>query len=166
LPSFPSSLDHPKLQDKEAKKTPIFDEFTGIEGIPPEVSDENGVQHKLRSFLVKNGFQVFGRAYSRFHRTVNAIPNALNYASVPDESHFVEKGSMRLRHNRYCWDMYEKGYRIHVYEADYLDFCMGYERQIATCRTFLGQGVKPLQYLLLPVSTKSELILRNFGELL
>jgi hypothetical protein len=143
----------------------IFDEFTGIEGVPPEASDANGVQHKLRTFLLENGFQVFGRAYSRFHRTINSIPNEFNYASVPDESHFVEKDSMRLIRNQYFSDMFERGYKIHVYQSDYLDFCSGYERQIASCRTFLGQEINPLRYLPLPVNTKTELTLRNFGNL-
>ena len=63
----------------------IFDEFIGIEGIPPDAAAGSAVRHSLRSFLHENGFRVFGRAYSRFHRTDNAISNLLNYASVPKE---------------------------------------------------------------------------------
>jgi hypothetical protein len=66
----------------------IFDEFIGIEGIPPEAPAGNAVRHSLRSFLHENGFRLFERAYSRFHRTENAIPNLLNYTSIPKERYF------------------------------------------------------------------------------
>lgn len=67
----------------------IFDEFIGIEGIPSEASNGTEVRGMLRSFLQENGFYVFGRAYSRFAYTRNAIPNTLNSASVPENPHFV-----------------------------------------------------------------------------
>ena len=142
----------------------IFDEFIGIEGIPPEVAEGNAVRHLLRSFLLENGFQVFGRAYSRFHRTDNAIPNTLNYASVPEEAYFIEGDRKLLRKNQYFKDMYQRGYRIHVYQPDYIDFCDKSEFQIAFCRTF-PSGIKPLEVLQLSTIAKAELILRNFGEL-
>jgi hypothetical protein len=143
----------------------IFDEFIGIEGIPPEAPGGNAARHSLRSFLLENGFRVFGRAYSRFHRTANAIPNTLNYASVPEEAYFIEGNRKRLRKNQYFKDMYERGYMIHVYQPNYFDFCEGYEYQIAACHTFLSIGIKPLESLQLSKIAKTELILRNFGEL-
>jgi hypothetical protein len=141
----------------------IFDEFIGIEGIPPEAAEGNAVRHSLRSFLLENDFQVFGRAYSRFHRTDNAIPNMLNYASVPEEAYFIE-GDRNLRENRYFKDMSERGYLIHVYQPDYIDFCARSEFPIASCRTF-PSDIKPLEALPLPTTAKADLILRNFGNL-
>jgi hypothetical protein len=154
----------------------IFDEFIGIEGIPPEAPEGHTVRHSLRSFLLENGFRVFGRAYSRFHRTDNAIPNSLNYSSVPEEAYFIEgnqkfsrkyfiEGDPKvLANNQYFEDMHEKGYLIHVYQPDYIDFCEKSELQIASCVTF-PSGIKPLQILPLSTIAKVELILRNFGEL-
>jgi hypothetical protein len=143
----------------------IFDEFIGLEGIPPEAPGGSAVRHSLRSLLLENGFQVFGRAYSRFHYTNNAIPNMLNYASVPEEAYFTEGDHKRLRKNQYFRDMYERGYMIHVYQPGYIDFCEGYEHQIVACHNFLSSGIKPLETLQLSTTTNSELILRNFGEL-
>jgi hypothetical protein len=142
----------------------IFDEFIGIEGIPPEAAGGNAVRHSLRSFLVENGFQVFGRAYSRFHRTDNAIPNTLNYASVPEETHFIEGDRKLLKENRYFREMNARGYLIHVYQPDYIDFCARSEFPIASCRTF-PSDIKPLEALQLSTTAKAELILRNFGDL-
>jgi hypothetical protein len=140
----------------------IFDEFIGIEGIPSEFPDGTAVRHLLRSLLHTSGFRVFGRAYSRFQRTDDSISNMLNYASVPEERHFIEGSHKRLRKNKYFTDMYQKGYFIHVYQPNYIDFCTGYESQIASCRTFLSAGIKPLETLRLPPSEKAELIIRNF----
>ena len=143
----------------------IFDEFMGIEGIPPEVPRGTEVAHSLRSFLHANGFQVFGRAFSRFHRTDNALPNTLNYSSVPEEGHFTRGDQKHLVANRYFIQMHEKGHKINVYQPDYINFCAGYEKQIASCRTFLSRGIKPLETLPLPMLDKSELIWKNFGKL-
>ncbi len=122
----------------------IFDELIGIEGIPPEAAAGNAVRHSLRSFLHENGFRVFGRAYSRFHRTDNAIANMLNYASMPKEAHFIEENPKRIKQNQYFNDMHDKGYRMTVYQPNYIDFCNGHEHQIKSCHTFFA-GIKTLE---------------------
>ena len=163
----------PRRADAPAMPTPappivvhlIFDEFIGIEGIPRKVPDGTAVRHSLRSFFHSNGFEVFGRAYSRFHRTDNSIPNLLNYVSVPVEALFTEGKPKRLRNNFYFDDMYEAGYKIRVYQPEYFDFCEGYQHEIASCRIFSNFGISPLKTLQLPETVKAELILRNFGEL-
>jgi hypothetical protein len=143
----------------------IFDEFIGVEGIPadgrgPEVKEE------LRSFLHANGLYVFGRAYSRFLYTSNAIPNALNYASAPDYGHFtIGRGPLRLAENRYFEDMRTKGYDVHVYQTDFMDFCTGYEAYVTSCRTFINTGIKPLETLSMPTVIKSEIALKTFVKL-
>jgi hypothetical protein len=60
--------------------------------------------------------------------------------------------------------MYERGYLMHVYQPDYIDFCASSEVPIASCRTF-PSDIKPLEALQLPTTAKADLILRNFGNL-
>jgi hypothetical protein len=118
----------------------IFDGFIAIEGIPPEAAGGDAVRHSLQAFFLENGFRVFGRAYSRFYQTVNAIPNMLNYASLGENNYFIENIDtvrIRLKENQYFKDMHERGYRIHVYQPDFIDYCDGYEDQIVTCQTSL-----------------------------
>ena len=121
LPGFSadanSSFGHPG-QRSDARTTPvpappvvvhlIFDEFIGLAGIP-SIPDGEAAREQLRSFFRDNGFLVFGNAYSRFVHTRNAISNALNYASVPDNAHFI-KGNRpkRLLQNKYFEDMHQK----------------------------------------------------------
>jgi hypothetical protein len=143
----------------------IFDEFIGVEGIPAEVPHGAAVARALRSFLHDAGFHVFARAYSRFDRTENSIPNMLNYASVAEQRHFNKHGRRQLSANQYFQDMRKRGYAIHVYQPDYLDFCAGHEGEISSCRTFPSAGIAALDILQLPALSKAELVIRNFFEL-
>jgi hypothetical protein len=143
----------------------ILDEFIGIEGIPREIPNGTAVRRSLRSFFHSNGFEIFGRAYSRFDETANSIPNLLNHESVAVDEFFTEGEPKRLRNNFYFNNMYEAGYKIHVYQPNYFDFCEGYQHQIASCRTFSNFGISPVKTLPLPEIVKAELILRNFAEL-
>jgi hypothetical protein len=143
----------------------IFDAFIGVEGIPSEVPHATAVAHSLRSFLHDAGFHVFGRAYTRFHKTENSIPNMLNYSSLPEQRHFVQGDHRQLRENRYFEEMRKRGYAIHVYQPDFIDFCAGHESEISSCRTFPTFGISGVHTLPLPVLEKAELVLRNFFEL-
>ena len=142
----------------------IFDEFIGIEGIPSEVPHGIAVARSLRSFLHQAGFHVFGRAYSRFDRTENSIPNILNYVSVPEQRHFHKGSQRRLDENRYFRDMHKRGYAIHVYQPDYMDFCAGHESEISSCQTFPTFGINGLHMLQFPALTKAELVIGTFSN--
>ena len=100
----------------------ILDEFIGLAGIP-SMPDGEAARERLRSFFLDNGFLVFGHAYSRFVHTRNAVSDAVNYASVPNNSHFI-KGNRpkRLRQNTYFEEMHQNGYNIHVYQSEFMDF--------------------------------------------
>jgi hypothetical protein len=144
----------------------ILDEFIGIEGIPLETAGGRTVRDSLRTFLLANGFRVFGGAYSRFVRTQDAVPNALNYVSVPEAGYFVEgEEPYSLRENKYLSDMYQQGYRIHVYQSDYIDFCVGYEAPVVSCLTLPSRSIEPLPSLPLSSLMKAELVLRTFVSL-
>jgi hypothetical protein len=138
----------------------ILDAFIGLEGIPSDMASGPAVRNRLRSFFQANGFHVFGRAYSRFLATNNAIPNALNYASTPKDRYFLSGGE--LRENRYFEDMYEQGYRIHVYQTDAIDFCTRFEIQLASCRTLMNSGIKRLEPINMSPLRKAEVILQIF----
>jgi len=143
----------------------IFDEFIGLAGIP-SIADGDAVREQLRSFFLDNGFVVFGQSYSRFAHTRNAISDTLNYASVPKNAYFI-KGNRpkRLRQNRYFEEMHEKGYNIHVYQSEFMNFCSGYEDMVVSCHTNRDTGIEPLQYLDLSVPMKAWLALDTFSRL-
>jgi hypothetical protein len=169
-----ASFSHPG-QRLNARTTPvsarpvvvhlILDEFIGVAGIP-STSNGEAVRARLRSLLLENGFRVFGHAYSRFVYTTNAIPNTLNYASVPKNAHFIEGNKPRqLRQNKYFERMYHEGYNIHVYQSEYMDLCTGYENMLVSCHTNRDTGIEPLAHSNLSAFMKTWLALNTFIRL-
>ena len=61
--------------------------------------------------------------------------------------------------------MYQQGYRIHVYQSDYIDFCSGYEALVVSCLTLPSRSIEPLPTLPLSSLMKAELALRTFVSL-
>jgi hypothetical protein len=178
LPGFSGAADSPFDEPgarPEARTTPvpappvvvhlILDEFIGLAGIP-SIPEGEATREQLQSFFHDNGFLVFGNAYSRFVHTRNAISNALNYASVPSNGHFI-KGNKpkRLLQNMYFEEMHQRGYNIHVYQSEFMDFCAGYEQMVVSCRINRDTGIEPLQYLDLSAPMKAWLALDTFSRL-
>jgi hypothetical protein len=172
--SADSSFGHPD-QRVAARTTPepappivvhlILDEFIGLAGIP-SIPDGEAARDQLRPFFLDNGFLVFGRAYSRFVHTRNAISNTLNYASVPNNAYFI-KGNRpkRLLQNKYFEEMHKRGYNIHVYQSEFMDFCTGYENMVVSCHLNRDTGIQPLEYLDLSPAIKAWLALDTYSRL-
>ena len=51
----------------------VIDEQIGIEGIPSRFDSGGQIAEKMRSFYLKHGFQLFGRAYSRYYQSEDSI---------------------------------------------------------------------------------------------
>ena len=71
----------------------------------------------------------------------------------------------RLRQNKYFEEMHQKGYNIHVYQSEFMDFCAGYENMVVSCRTNRDTGIEPLEYLDLSPAMKAWLALDTFSRL-
>ena len=65
----------------------------------------------------------------------------------------------RLRQNKYFEEMHRKGYNIHVYQSEFMDFCAGYENMVVSCHTNRDTGIEPLAYLDLSAPMKAWLAL-------
>ena len=103
----------------------ILDEHIGIEGIPRQFDPGGQLAEELRGVFLGDGFQVYGRAYSRFYNTFESIPNLLNFSADPRQSRYYPQGfteGMILRENAWFDQLQQKGYRIHVMESDYMSF--------------------------------------------
>ena len=61
--------------------------------------------------------------------------------------------------------MYQKGYNIHVYQTEFMNFCAGYEDMVVSCRTNRDTGIEPLEYLDLSPAMKAWLALDTFSRL-
>jgi len=56
----------------------VLDEHIGVEGIPENIEGGRQLKKDLISFYAKNGFRLYGKAYSRYSITLNSIPSLFN----------------------------------------------------------------------------------------
>lgn len=114
----------------------VLDEHIGVEGIPSQYDPGNRAAERTRSFYTERGFRVFGRAYSRYYHTSDSLRNLFGLrreAPAPDPGLVAP----RLEHNAYFDALRRRGYRIHVIQSDYLDFCgSGEPTAVDSCFTY------------------------------
>ena len=120
----------------------------------------------LIDFFVKYGFRLFGRAYSRYGNTYNAIPNILNFSSESVDGALVSaREPYTLSKNNYFEHMYNIGYNINVYGGDYIDLCNSSRDYIASCRNSSFVGINPIEALDITLAEKAVLIYRLYARL-
>jgi hypothetical protein len=144
----------------------ILDEHIGVEGIPDDVPHGREMRGFLRDFFETYGFRVFARAYSHYANTYNSLANLVNFSSKPiggaltsgDHPYVLVK-------NTYFELLDRSGYRIHVRQSNYMDFCTASKEDIVDCANREITGVKALESLDVPVSDKVRLIYRRFADL-
>jgi hypothetical protein len=100
----------------------ILDEHLGIEGFPDADPKARAVRRQLKTFYTSHGFRLFGRAYSEQLRTTNAIPQIVNFGAVQPQSPKGKKGRV-LDRNAWFDLLGKEGYRLTVYQSDYIDYC-------------------------------------------
>lgn len=110
----------------------VLDAHIGIEGIPQDTALGQEMKADLESFYQKNGFTVFGGAYSHFPMTLRSISNYLNFSANPDaatpqgDPYYDDDGSEphSLLQNRYFELLSRQGYIINVWaNALLIDYC-------------------------------------------
>jgi hypothetical protein len=104
----------------------ILDEQIGLDGIPLDMPGAAATREWLLAFWASRGFRVFGRAYSRYYETHNAISNLLNLAARDVDAAWFRGRFREGAHpeeNAWLAAMAGRGHAIHVYQTDFLDLC-------------------------------------------
>lgn len=105
----------------------IADEHVGVEGIPTDIPGGPEAKAALIDFYVQHGFRLFTRAYSRYHLTADAIPNALNFSSRDQGLAWLGPGAVTfpapLKANAYFDRLSKAGFDVRTYQPGFLDFC-------------------------------------------
>jgi len=146
----------------------ILDEHIGVEGIPEQFDPDGCHAAQLRDFYLDHNFSVFGRAYSRYFNTWNTIPNLLNF----DAPGFMlrhcgtDNGKFYVKENRYFELMKRRGYQIHVYQSDYLDFC-GREGSaaVSSCYTYELESIQSIVGSPISLAGKTRILLGVYSRL-
>ncbi len=147
----------------------ILDEQIGIEGIPREFDADGHVAAVIRDFYLRWGFQLFGRAYSRYYDSDQSLANVLNLSASDRPLRYYSKRfveGMPLEENLYFETMTERGYRIHVYQPDYVDFCRSEgEIDIHSCITYEAETLESIDGAALPTGEKMRLMIAMYIRL-
>jgi hypothetical protein len=140
----------------------IFDEHIGVEAVPEDLPGGAATKRLLRSFYLDNGFRLWGSAYSRYTRTTDAIPNALNF-SAEDGVGALMRGGVPAG-SRYLDALQAQGYRIHIVGEDYINFCDWNRAKTTACIRYGFDFANVVSSLDLPATRKAELILMRQSQ--
>lgn len=140
----------------------ILDGHIGLAGLPDDIPGGDELRRDLAAFYERYGFTVFPRAHSQYINTYESIGNMLNgeaspiYANnVVDISGKVPDFGIRLRENRWFQVLAERGYKIRIYQTDFLDFCDPDMAAIEYCLTVPSNSIFSLMGAELPVELKT-----------
>jgi hypothetical protein len=141
----------------------ILDEHIGIEGIPTDTDAGDAIRHLITQFYLKNRFQLFGGAFSRYFHTHNSISNMLNLHAESREGAYVGgRDSYRLLRNKYFEMLSERKYQIDVLWPGYMNFCSDTKAVISSCVNYNAGNLHALGKLDIPQSQKLQLILSRY----
>ena len=127
----------------------ILDEHIGVEGIPMDVPGGPEIKQFIKSFYLENGFRLYGKAFSEYYRSLDSLSVVVNYDTNRFESRLnraVGQGYELLK-NDYFLAMRKVGYKINVYQTDYLNFCTDPRVDDTACFTYNYRGIKALRDL-------------------
>jgi hypothetical protein len=141
----------------------ILDEHIGIEGIPNDTDTGDAIRHLITEFYLKNGFQLFGGAFSRYFNTHNSISNMLNLAAESKGGAYVRgRDPYTLLSNRYFEMLAERRYQVEVLWPGDMNFCSDMKTVISRCVNYNAGNLHALAKLDIPQSQKLQLILSRY----
>jgi hypothetical protein len=146
----------------------ILDEQIGVEGLPEDVDPERAHADALKRFYLDRGFRLFGRAFAISTSSKLSISNLLNLNVGAPERVFATK---RREHeevttNAYFEAMAARGYRIHVRQSDYLDYCHGGgSASIVRCETYPLETIGSIVDSPLPAGEKAKVMAAMYVRL-
>ena len=143
----------------------ILDGHIGIEGIPTDIPGGADIKRFLKTFYAGHGFRLFGKAFSRYSETANAIPNLLNLSALARDRVYSRsrQGTLIVTENRYFEALRKMGYRIQVYQSDTIDFCNADNVRVDACLTYRYRSLRWIGDVPMPVSDRIWLLANGFA---
>ena len=144
----------------------ILDAHIGVDGIPQNIEGGPELRRELIDFYVGNGFRVYGRAYSKHFESILSISELLNRDKQRFEDWVAKQEGKQyiLNQNDYFDELASRGYRIRIYESDYLVYCSNPKSHIESCHRATATSVRPLSDIDLPALDKAKLLLAAFAQ--
>src|SRR5687767_113516 len=126
----------------------VLDEHIGLAGLPQDVPESAGFERWLTDAYVGEGFRVHAGAYSQYFYTRHSIANLLNFSAGAEPWPHLAKGRSHpniLTDSAYFRHLSALGYRLHVYQSDYLDYCRIPGIAYAACSTYRANSIGALR---------------------
>ncbi len=140
----------------------VLDEHIGVNAIPTDLHQGQQLQDYLRQFYVGNGFRLYENAYSRYSRTYDSIPNLLNFTTDARDASYFSHTISQLKQNTDFSLLSNMGYKIRVYQANYLDFCHAKNVNYESCLTYPMYSLPALYKLPLPWQQRTIYLLKSY----
>ncbi|MGH9176637.1 MAG: sulfatase-like hydrolase/transferase [Vicinamibacterales bacterium] len=127
----------------------ILDEHIGLEGIPADAPGAEDFRRMLLSFYQEFGFRVYERSYTVYAETRESLPNLVNFSTLDTKGVFLvpprslNHPPFTLTRNALFDQLAQRGYRIHVYQSDFMDFCSGSQAAWTDCYVYPFWGIDP-----------------------
>ena len=99
-----------------------------------------------------------------YYDTYNSVANIVNFSARDVDLAYFERITKprTLVSNAYFRHLAERGYRIRVYQSDYIDYCAGQEDIIEACISYPATSPEAFEKLSLPASGKMRLLWSMF----
>ena len=145
----------------------IMDELAGPESFDDRIPIQKAIKSEIRTFFAKQGFRLYGHAFSPYFHSQDSIAATLNLGTVPNPGLFYEaKGDdIRITRNRYFDDLRARGYDIKVYQSNYMDYCGPDPDRIRSCITYNFDTTPSAALASLPDADKARIILTRYSSL-
>jgi hypothetical protein len=151
----------------------ILDEHIGIEGIPTAVKGGQVTKDLLKNFYLSQGFALFGKAFSAHDATRLSLGSMVALGTAPGgenvQSTNLKRGTWgtayTIQENPYFQFLRKSGYKLNIYQNDFLDFCGSSSELIARCVTAPCCSIGILAKLPMTAIRKTRIQASTFLEL-
>lgn len=123
--SVNSDMNAEKNRDLPVVVHIVLDEFAGLAGLASTGPEGAAAARNVGAFFQSAGFRVFAGAYSRYFKTETSIAETMNFVQTDKAWELISRKhyGYTLDRNTYLRTLSDKGYRIRIYQSDYLDLC-------------------------------------------
>lgn len=139
----------------------VFDEFTGIHGLPKEVAGASQLADSLVDYYRNQQFVVYTHAYSEYDSSINSLNNLVNFRFDPEDLG-AGRTSFTVKTNAYFRHLSNLGYRLNVFQSDFIDYCQIQGVTYVSCHTYKSDTAASLDPTDLGSVDKATFLLNSF----
>ncbi|MEM7172049.1 MAG: sulfatase-like hydrolase/transferase [Pseudomonadota bacterium] len=127
----------------------VFDEHIGLDGLSRRDAEAVSLRNSLESFYQDRGFTLFPKAYSQYAKTAMTLSHMFNFRHDYRGSEFIEPsesfGRYRMTKVAFLDGLRQRGYRLYIFQNDYLDLCYSQPRDSLECDTTKAMSLSALR---------------------